>query len=1072
MSAIPNEANNSVPSQITILRPTGSRMILTKRFQRDSDGNVEKSSYSNVKNFSCEQVPVAGIEQLIELLAELELQPSACIIRGEPLPDVDLSRPVKRRLRKQGDEEPYFRSVADGQPWVCIDFDDIECPESINPESDPGAAMRYLRSLLPPEFHDAIGWWQLSSSAGVRGWDLLRAHLWFWLDRGVPDDDLRRWANTIDADIDPTLFNAVQVHYTAAPIFDGMPDPVSRRSGLLLGLNEAVQLRIAQKTPPSPKARASGELVETVGFEGLLAQIGDHEGGAGFHEPITRAIASYVATNGSEFDREALKERVREAILSAENHHRDQSVIDNYCSDNDLDASIEGAIAKFGTKTKGRLIPNLEPHFNANELAPADAKTIVEECVTYWWDRRINFQKYQSMDLVTEWPPADPWNYETGTFHDWAYDGRSLVVLGAAGIGKSRIAVDAVSKLTKEDPGAVVWYLTPTVELAQELAGVFGRGARVIRGRTHKDENGETLCLKPEAVEAVAGRVPSITRGMCKNDNSQCEYYERCPYYEQYIPRSFVYFMSHEYAFQPRYEKVLRPDFVIIDENILSNFVVMPRPFSPEEFIVSAGRYAPLARFIVAALEEGESPKSALKELRPYWTPSRLRKADKRLAAAHSPAVKPGMNMKSIRRALGSSKGPGFASLVFRIIADEYSLERDECYSVVLRDVPVTRTVSGIQTDTHEKLLFVQYRRKMQIKRGTPHLLLDATGNAELLAPNILGLRSEQIDASRNAYVIQTYGFRAAKTALVGDSDYAVRHQGEVEELLKSFPSNLRGLLVTHKDAVEQITVSDNWDVVHLGNLRGIDKYKKADIVIIAGRLQPPPAAIERLAMGLSSDSERTLTLLKGDRYPEEERGYRMTDGSRFGVMVPCHPDPFVQALLEQTREAEIIQAVDRLRLRWNEEPKLVVILTEIPVDITVDALVPYRDLVQGGGPFDKAAAALGGLLPADPKYLSRRFPEYWKSDTAARRALQRERDREIGLNDPNLYKNIYREWGTLIPGFLKIATPYSYRRQGQRGRASTCYSLLSEQETRAWLEGEFGELSAFGTAAETQMAA
>ena len=146
--------------------------------------------------------------------------------------------------------------------------------------------------------------------------------------------------------------------------------------------------------------------------------------------------------------------------------------------------------------------------------------------------------------------------------------------------------------------------------------------------------------------------------------------------------------------------------------------------------------------------------------------------------------------------------------------------------------------------------------------------------------------------------------------------------------------------------------------------------------------------------------------------------------------------------------------------------------LTEIPVDITVDALVPYRDLVNGGSSVDKAAAELGWLLPSDPKYLAGRFPQYWETDTAARRALQREREREIGLNDPILYKNIYRKWGTLIGGFLTVATPYSYRRQGQRGRASTCYSLLSAEETRAWLEGQFGELSDFGTEAETQMAA
>ena len=169
-----------------------------------------------------------------------------------------------------------------------------------------------------------------------------------------------------------------------------------------------------------------------------------------------------------------------------------------------------------------------------------------------------------------------------------------------------------------------------------------------------------------------------------------------------------------------------------------------------------------------------------------------------------------------------------------------------------------------------------------------------------------------------------------------------------------------------------------------------------------------------------------------------------------------------VQAILEQKREAEIVQAIDRLRLRWNEKPKLVIILTEIPVDITVDALVPYRALIQGGSPIDQAAAELGFILPADPKFLSARFPHLWGTPTAARRALQNEEQRVVCLSDPTFYKNIYRKWGTLIPGFLTISTPYRYRRRGQRGSMSLCHSALEPEETRDRLEREIGPLAAF----------
>lgn len=138
------------------------------------------------------------------------------------------------------------------------------------------------------------------------------------------------------------------------------------------------------------------------------------------------------------------------------------------------------------------------------------------------------------------------------------------------------------------------------------------------------------------------------------------------------------------------------------------------------------------------------------------------------------------------------------------------------------------------------------------------------------------------------------------------------------------------------------------------------------------------------------------------------------------------------------------------------------IILTEIPVDITVDAIVPYRALIQGGSPIDRAAAELGRILPGDPKFLWGRFPELWGTSTAARRALHNEEQRVVCLSDPTFYKSIYRKWGTLIPGFLSTSTPYRYRRRGQRGSMSVCHSALEPAQTRDWLERKFGPLAAF----------
>jgi len=70
-----------------------------------------------------------------------------------------------------------------------------------------------------------------------------------------------------------------------------------------------------------------------------------------------------------------------------------------------------------------------------------------------------------------------------------------------------------------------------------------------------------------------------------------------------------------------------------------------------------------------------------------------------------------------------------------------------------------------------------------------------------------------------------------------------------------------------------------------------------------------------------------------------------MRDGSTERVNVSVHPDPRVQAVVEQGREAEMMQAIDRLRLIHNEKRKTVYILCSIPLDLAVDELVTWKQL-------------------------------------------------------------------------------------------------------------------------------
>jgi hypothetical protein len=111
------------------------------------------------------------------------------------------------------------------------------------------------------------------------------------------------------------------------------------------------------------------------------------------------------------------------------------------------------------------------------------------------------------------------------------------------------------------------------------------------------------------------------------------------------------------------------------------------------------------------------------------------------------------------------------------------------------------------------------------------------------------------------------------------------------------------------------------------GRLRGLDRYRGHDTIVVAGREQPPPAEVEGLARSLFGDDEEPLVLPGG--YTTATRGYRLRDGTRRGVEVAVHPDPRCQAILEQVRERETEQAVDRLRLVHRERPARVLVLVQ-----------------------------------------------------------------------------------------------------------------------------------------------
>jgi hypothetical protein len=214
---------------ITVLHNKLSR--LCKVITRQPSAEVTVTNYDKATNFWVEQSSISGIKEFSTLLSKLQSDPHRLIIRGAPHPASDLSMPVRRK-----GYVPSAESINDApfqdtpQPWLMLDIDKLKLPETFDINKDPQKAITYAIAQLPKEFHNASVHWQLSASAGLRDAGYISAHLFYWLTEPVSSQRLKQWGKAINESmgsklIDTALFQAVQIHYTAGPIFQEMPDP-------------------------------------------------------------------------------------------------------------------------------------------------------------------------------------------------------------------------------------------------------------------------------------------------------------------------------------------------------------------------------------------------------------------------------------------------------------------------------------------------------------------------------------------------------------------------------------------------------------------------------------------------------------------------------------------------------------------------------------------------------------------------------------------------------------------------------------------------------------------------------
>ena len=137
-------------------------------------------------------------------------------------------------------------------------------------------------------------------------------------------------------------------------------------------------------------------------------------------------------------------------------------------------------------------------------------------------------------------------------------------------------------------------------------------------------------------------------------------------------------------------------------------------------------------------------------------------------------------------------------------------------------------------------------------------------------------------------------------------------------------------------------------------------------------------------------------------------------------MQVQTHPDWRAQLLLEQVREAESEQGLDRLRLlRGEGKQRQVYILSNVPLNVTVDYEWSWTEYQQLLSLWKEAE----GLMPLNPEHLMKRCPATSKGMTRTKELIQGWKRSEI------LIRNTIRESDLFV---------LEYRSEGSQSRWSS----------------------------------
>lgn len=911
-------------TQITVLRSSSGQPQCKTIYLED--GKLTRKSTPFVEMYDVEVHDVHSLAELSTLLRELETHQDKFVIRGR-LKDPENKKDVRRLA-----SDASAPLTAQDCQWLCIDVDKLDLPEELSDFNRlENEIALYIAQRLPTEFRNVDFHWHFSSGMGVEPG--IKMHLWFWLDRPVSDREAKGWLTNADFQIDESLFQANQAHFTSNPIIsESAYDPVAVRSGLYRFEDGKASVPVPDDLEQKVEefAKRSRGAVRQV-RDGIIDPYGivrDENGqvidGREKFLFLKSVDATRILMSGRKetADLPSLEEIAgvtwelfeAEAVLS-DGRWTYQNAVEK------AGYRLRSLEAGWRPKERG-LVPGVEPYFDLEPMPVAEG----------------NEKLHANLDDFF------------ASVADREAQKRKMALRVTMGAGKTTVAIEKIKALLAENPNLNIEYYVPTHDLAGEIVERFeGIDASIhlihVRGRNQGHETGNAPCVRYAYAQSLARQGLSVRSNACQRaDDQRCEHFNDCAYFKQFRPHPFksgaVRVFASAYLKERRPNELPEPDLVVIDEAFLPAIIKTVEVSDPRlRQLLNNASGDSLGDDLVNALRDGLP---VLKKLREKgFDHARLTELE----------VDTSINIRFDPNTSGERNFP----------AAQDARERFEAAEVL---ETLTQEMANESRDDVERLRYDDRNFQVILVRietmGIPEdahmLFLDATADYSILNHLFGAIEFHRVDFEQRAYVTQVYDTQGTNHSWNTKED-------QVDDLVAVIGTHTeighKILCVSHKALADQLRMRDdlgsNVGIAHFQAIRGIDEFKGHDSVFITGRHQAPQHAIDGLARAVWWNDETPLfheaaaeiNAPPSDDLERELRGYLTADpDDAAGVYVRSFRDPRIEAIHKQTREAETVQAIARLRLVHAETIKNVYLLGNLPIEIPVNRLISWNELM------------------------------------------------------------------------------------------------------------------------------